>query len=85
MTSGVLEVFGLDVTKNSRAINSNLGVCHPRENNLDPDLTVKQNLEIFSRYFNMSPRTAQVQAESLLKFMALDRGKMPGLRRFREA
>jgi lipooligosaccharide transport system ATP-binding protein len=74
MTSGVLEVFGLDVTKNARAIKSRLGVCH-QENNLDPDLTVKQNLEIFSRYFNMSPAAAQVQAESLLKFMALDHRK----------
>ncbi len=74
MTSGVLEVFGLDVTKNARAIKSRLGVCH-QENNLDPDLTVKQNLEIFSRYFNMSPAAAQVQAENLLKFMALDHRK----------
>jgi len=74
MTSGTLDVFGLDVTKNARAIKSRLGVCH-QENNLDPDLTVKQNLEVFSRYFNMSPRAAQVQAESLLKFMALDHRK----------
>ena len=74
MTSGILNVFGLDVTKNARAIKSRLGVCH-QENNLDPDLTVKQNLEVFSRYFNMSPRVAQVQAENLLKFMALDHRK----------
>jgi lipooligosaccharide transport system ATP-binding protein len=74
MTSGVLEVFGLDVTKNARAIKSRLGVCH-QENNLDPDLTVKQNLEIFSRYFNMSPAVAQVQAASLLRFMALEHRK----------
>jgi lipooligosaccharide transport system ATP-binding protein len=74
MTSGTLDVFGLDVTKNARAIKSRLGVCH-QENNLDPDLTVKQNLEVFSRYFNMSPGAAQVQAESLLKFMALDHRK----------
>ena len=74
MTSGTLDVFGLDVTKNARAIKSRLGVCH-QDNNLDPDLTVKQNLEVFSRYFNMSPGAAQVQAESLLKFMALDHRK----------
>jgi len=74
MTSGALEVFGLDVTKNARAIKSRLGVCH-QDNNLDPDLTVKQNLEIFSRYFNMSPAVAQVQAASLLRFMALEHRK----------
>jgi lipooligosaccharide transport system ATP-binding protein len=74
MTSGTLDVFGLDITKNARAIKSRLGVCH-QENNLDPDLTVKQNLEVFSRYFNMSSLAAQVQAENLLKFMALDHRK----------
>jgi lipooligosaccharide transport system ATP-binding protein len=74
MTSGTLDIFGLDVTKNARTIKSRLGVCH-QENNLDPDLTVKQNLEVFSRYFNMSPRAAHVQAESLLKFMALEHRK----------
>ncbi|MGC9975834.1 MAG: ATP-binding cassette domain-containing protein [Syntrophales bacterium] len=74
MTSGILNVFGLDVTKNARAIKSRLGVCH-QENNLDPDLTVEQNLEVFSRYFNMSPEVAKVQAKNLLKFMALDHRK----------
>jgi lipooligosaccharide transport system ATP-binding protein len=74
MTSGSLEVFGLDVAKNARAIKSRLGVCH-QDNNLDPDLTVKQNLVVFSRYFNISPSAAQVQAENLLKFMALEHRK----------
>jgi len=74
MTSGTLDVFGLDVTRNARAIKSRLGVCH-QDNNLDPDLTVKQNLEVFSRYFNMSDQAAQVQTESLLKFMALEHRK----------
>ncbi|MGA3206242.1 MAG: ATP-binding cassette domain-containing protein [Syntrophales bacterium] len=74
ITSGTLEVFGLDVTQNARAIKSRLGVCH-QENNLDPDLTVKQNLEVFSRYFNMSPAAAQAQAASLLRFMALEHRK----------
>jgi lipooligosaccharide transport system ATP-binding protein len=74
MTRGTLDVFGLDVTRNARAIKSRLGVCH-QDNNLDPDLTVKQNLEVFSRYFNMSKEAAEIQAESLLKFMALDHRK----------
>ena len=74
MTSGTLDVFGLDVTRNARTIKSRLGVCH-QDNNLDPDLTVKQNLEVFSRYFNMPEREAQAQAESLLKFMALEHRK----------
>ncbi|MGO9137787.1 MAG: ABC transporter ATP-binding protein [Syntrophales bacterium] len=74
ITRGALEVFGLDIAQNTRAIKSRLGVCH-QDNNLDPDLTVKQNLEVFSRYFNMSHTAAQVQAESLLRFMALEHRK----------
>jgi lipooligosaccharide transport system ATP-binding protein len=74
ITRGALAVFGLDIAQNTRAIKSRLGVCH-QDNNLDPDLTVKENLEVFARYFNMSPAAAQVQAESLLRFMALEHRK----------
>jgi len=71
MTSGTLKVFGLDITRNTRAIKSRIGVCQ-QENNIDPDLTVQQNLEVFARYFNMSFEVAQAQALNLLQFMALD-------------
>jgi len=74
MTGGALKVFGLDIEKNIRAIKSRVGVCQ-QENNLDPDLTVQQNLEVFAGYFNISPMLARTQAESLLKFMALDHRK----------
>jgi lipooligosaccharide transport system ATP-binding protein len=74
MTGGALKVFGLDIEQNMRAIKSRVGVCQ-QENNLDPDLTVQQNLEVFAGYFNMSPMLARAQAESLLKFMALDHRK----------
>ena len=71
MTSGALKVFGLDITRNTRAIKSRIGVCQ-QENNIDPDLTVQQNLEVFARYFNMSFAVARAQAQNLLRFMALD-------------
>ena len=74
MTGGALKVFGLDIEKNIRAIKSRVGVCQ-QENNLDPDLTVQQNLEVFAGYFNMSPMLARTQAQNLLKFMALDHRK----------
>lgn len=74
MTSGTLEVFGLDITRNVRAIKSRIGVCQ-QENNVDPDLTVQQNLEIFALYFNMPTPEARTRAQNLLKFMALDHRK----------
>src|SRR5512143_611068 len=43
ITSGELKVFGLDIEKDSRKIKARIGVV-PQENNLDPDLTVLENL-----------------------------------------
>jgi lipooligosaccharide transport system ATP-binding protein len=74
MINGTLEVFGLDITQNTRSIKSRIGVCQ-QENNLDPDLTVQQNLEVFARYFNMPRQAARTQAQNLLKFIALDHRK----------
>lgn len=74
MTGGTLEVFNLDITRNARTIKSRIGVCQ-QENNVDPDLTVQQNLEVFALYFNMPPPEARTQALNLLKFMALDHRK----------
>jgi lipooligosaccharide transport system ATP-binding protein len=44
ITEGRLSVFGLDASRSLRTIKSRIGVCQ-QENNLDPDLTVFQNLE----------------------------------------
>lgn len=70
LTSGKLKVFGLDVTERLREIKARIGVCH-QENNLDPDLTVIQNLELFARYFDISRAEAASRAERLLEFISL--------------
>jgi len=74
VTGGRLSVFGLDASRSLRAIKSRIGVCQ-QENNLDPDLTVFQNLEVFARYFDISPQQARKKAEELLTFIALDHRK----------
>jgi len=71
MTSGDLAVFGLDIGVHWRAIRSRIGVCH-QENNLDPDLSVRENLEVFGRYFGMRPARTREQADRLLKFIGMD-------------
>ena len=43
-SGGTLHVLGLDITRQARAVKSRIGVCQ-QENNIDPDLTVLQNLE----------------------------------------
>jgi lipooligosaccharide transport system ATP-binding protein len=71
MTSGRLEVFGMDIRTEWRKIRARIGVCQ-QDNSLDPDLTVFQNLEVFSRYFNITGHPARQRAEELLAFMGLE-------------
>jgi lipooligosaccharide transport system ATP-binding protein len=71
MTGGTLRIFGLDVQQQLRSIKARIGVCQ-QENNLDPDLTVFQNMEIFAGYFNLPRLLARERAEKLLAFIALN-------------
>jgi len=71
MTSGILKVFGLDISREWRQIKARIGVCQ-QENSLDPDLTVIQNLEVFARYFDIPKKAAREKAMELLAFIALD-------------
>ena len=74
MTAGELTVFGLDLRKHLRNIKSRIGVCQ-QENNLDPDLNLLQNLEVFGLFFNLTGRQAHEKAQALLEFMSLDHRK----------
>jgi lipooligosaccharide transport system ATP-binding protein len=74
MTAGDLTVFGLDLREHLRAIKSRIGVCQ-QENNLDPDLNLLQNLEVFGLFFDLTRRQAREKAQTLLEFMALDHRK----------
>lgn len=71
LTAGTLRVFGLDVTREARAIKARIGVCQ-QENNLDPELTVRENLLVFARFFNIPTAEAGRRASELLKFMNLE-------------
>jgi len=71
LTAGKLRVFGLDVTENPRAVKARIGVCQ-QENNLDPELTVLQNLLVFARYFDIAAPEAERRSHELLTFMALE-------------
>jgi len=46
-TSGTLTVAGLDVSHHARAVKRMLGVV-PQDDNLDPDLPVRKNLEVYA-------------------------------------
>jgi lipooligosaccharide transport system ATP-binding protein len=78
LTSGKLVVAGLDVEKDERRIKAILGVS-PQETNLDPDLTVRENLIIYSRYFDISREDAERRADELLAFFQLEAKRDTGI------
>lgn len=69
-TAGTLEVFGSDVRLNARNVKRRMGVV-PQENNLDPDLTVWDNLMIYGRYFGLGGEEFRSWALELLELMQL--------------
>ncbi|MGE0882142.1 MAG: ABC transporter ATP-binding protein [Blastocatellales bacterium] len=70
LTSGSLKVIGRDVTTDARFIKEKVGVV-PQENNLDPDLSVRDNLLIYARYFRLSRTIAEKRADELIDFAEL--------------
>jgi lipooligosaccharide transport system ATP-binding protein len=71
LTSGRLRVEGFDVRRDARRIRSLIGVV-PQENNLDPDISVRQNLLVYARYFRMPRESAEQRADELLRFVGLE-------------
>jgi lipooligosaccharide transport system ATP-binding protein len=70
MGGGELKVFGQDMHRYWREIKARIGVCQ-QDNNLDPDLTVWENLLVFARYFNLNRDEARKRAGELLDFFGL--------------
>jgi lipooligosaccharide transport system ATP-binding protein len=69
-TEGSLQVFGKEVDGHESEIKRQIGVV-PQENNLDPDFTVYQNLLVYARYFDITPREADPMIQELLTFVEL--------------
>ncbi len=67
---GRLELFGLDIDSDIREIKRRIGICQ-QEDSLDPDLSVRENLVGFARYFSVPKYQAQRRATELLDFFAL--------------
>jgi lipooligosaccharide transport system ATP-binding protein len=76
LSDGSLHVLGQDVTnrRQLRKVKYRIGVCQ-QENNLDPELSVLQNLEVFASYFDIPRSKATARAMDLLKFIALENRK----------
>jgi lipooligosaccharide transport system ATP-binding protein len=69
-TGGKLSIFGLDPVADGAAIRSRLGVV-PQEDTLDVELTVRENLLIYGRYFGLRRPVIAERATRLLDFVQL--------------
>jgi lipooligosaccharide transport system ATP-binding protein len=70
VSSGTLRILGLDPAHDGARIRARLGVV-PQQDTLDDELTVRENLIIYSRYFGLSRKEARVRADRLLEFVQL--------------
>ncbi|MGH3745551.1 MAG: ABC transporter ATP-binding protein, partial [Mycobacteriales bacterium] len=70
VTDGTLRVLGLDPGTDGAAIRGRLGVV-PQLDNLDNELTVRENIVIYGRYFGLARRELRARADELLEFVQL--------------
>jgi lipooligosaccharide transport system ATP-binding protein len=69
-TDGVLRILDRDPRRDGPAIRARLGVC-PQLDNLDLELTVRENLTTYARYFGIARKVARARADELLDFVQL--------------
>jgi len=69
-TSGTVSVLGMRASLDERRIRALLGVV-PQENDIDPDLTVNENLELFAALFDIPKKVAQARIKEHLEFVEL--------------
>jgi lipooligosaccharide transport system ATP-binding protein len=67
---GSLRLFGLDAARDGSAIRARIGVV-PQDDNLDGELTVRENLLLFGRYFGLRRAVIRARAAYLLDFARL--------------
>ena len=67
---GSIRVLGHDVPREGREARMRVGVV-PQFDNLDPDFTIRENLQVFGRYFDIADATLQERIPALLEFAGL--------------
>ena len=70
VTAGTLRVLGHDPAVDGARIRARLGVV-PQDDNLDVELTVRENLLVYGRYFGLSRAVLRERADQLLDFVQL--------------
>jgi lipooligosaccharide transport system ATP-binding protein len=70
VTDGDLSVIGMDPRRDAPEIKRRLGVV-PQIDNLDAELTVRENLQMYARYFDIPGDVARARTDELLDFVQL--------------
>ena len=70
VTAGQLTVLGMDPRTHASVIKARLGVV-PQHDNLDAEITVRENLLMYARYFDVPSAVARARAAELLEFVQL--------------
>jgi len=74
-TLGELTIFGANPVRDGAVIRARLGVV-PQEDTLDVELTVRENLLVYGRYFGLPRAVIRERTDQLLDFVQLtDRSK----------
>jgi lipooligosaccharide transport system ATP-binding protein len=69
-SAGELSILGLDPVRDGREIRSRLGVV-PQDDTLDVELTVRENLLVYGRYFGLPRDVIRERSARLLEFVQL--------------
>ena len=69
-TAGELRIMGLDPETHGPEVRARLGVV-PQQDNLDEELTVRDNLMVYGRYFGLPRSYLRPKAQQLLEFAQL--------------
>jgi lipooligosaccharide transport system ATP-binding protein len=69
-SGGELRVLGMDPDVDGPAIRARIGVV-PQSDILDHELSVRQNLQVYGRYFGLSRAQVRAKATELLAFVQL--------------
>ena len=69
-SGGTLRVIGMDPVSQASQIKARIGVV-PQTDNLDLELTVRENLEMYSRYFDIPKDVAGPRIDELIEFVHL--------------
>ena len=76
---GTIEMVGEPVPQAARRARIRVGVV-PQQDNLDPDFTVTENLQVYGRYFGIDHATLATRIPALLEFAGLEKRGATGLR-----